>query len=100
MTDWKSLLDPCIMIVDMTAASVLSLLLPIGLRWDHLHGLSGDKLREEGGGKSFFFFFFFLKHFMLNFFFFFNYFISLFFFFFFFLKHFMLNAGRIFVRFS
>ena len=39
------------MIVDMTAASVLSLLLPIGLRWDHLHGLSGDKLREEGGGK-------------------------------------------------
>ena len=39
------------MIIDMTAASVLSLLLPIGLRWDHLHGLSGDKLREEGGGK-------------------------------------------------
>ena len=39
------------MIVDMTAASVLSLLLPLGLRWDHLHGLSGDKLREEGGGK-------------------------------------------------
>ena len=39
------------MIVDMTAASVLSLLLPIGLRWDHLHGLSWDKLREEGGGK-------------------------------------------------